>query len=195
MINTARFSIFSIAFITLVTFTAGCAPGSGGKNAAAKASSDTTTAPVSGDRFNSEDGKFKVHFEGKPNITSEKVPTAVGDIEVHMFLYEKSATEIYLVGYSDYPSELIKKSNAAEVIKGAQGGVVEKLKAKITEEKKISVGGNDGIWFRANSDQYYITYKLFLSGNRLYQIGMIRDGSHVSDEAVKSFMDTFELLK
>jgi hypothetical protein len=150
---------------------------------------------VSAGNFISEDGKFKVCFGGKPTVSAQKVPTEVGDIEVHMFIYEKSATEIYLVGYSDYPSELISQSNQSEVIKGAQTGVVSELKAKITEEKNVRVAGNDGIWFRANSDQYFITYKLFLSKNRLYQLGMVRDGSHVTDLAVRGFMDTFELVQ
>jgi hypothetical protein len=191
MKNSIQLACCSISAIFLLTLVSACGSGTG------KAKDDKAVAPVAveaAEKYSSADGKFKINFEGKPTVSNQKVPTEVGDIEVHMFIYEKSATEIFLVGYSDYPSELIKKSNVAEVIKGAQSGVVSELKAKITEEKNINVGGNDGIWFRANSDQYYITYKLFLCKNRLYQIGMVRDGSHVTDETAKGFMDTFELV-
>jgi hypothetical protein len=183
--------LFKITLICAVAFTTAC--GSGSK----KDGSDDKTASAESavKKFSNADGKFMIQFPAEPKVSDQKVPTAAGDIEMHMFVYEKSATEAYQVIYSDYPSEIIKATNIDTLLKNSKNGCVNELKAKITEEKKIDMNGNPGVWFRANSDQFYVTYKLFLVGNRLYQIGMLRDGSHVTDDAVKGFMDTFELVK
>ncbi len=181
-------SMLAIAFFLIGV----SACGSGAKKNDA---TDNKTASADVKKYTNKDGKFAIHFAGEPQVTDKNIPTAVGNIELHMFMYEKSATEVYVVGYSDYPSELMKESNRDSVLNGAKNGVVTNVKAAITEEKKIKIEGNDGLFFKANSDQYYLTYKLFIAGNRLYQIGMMRDGSPVNEDGMKDFFDTFELTK
>jgi hypothetical protein len=146
-------------------------------------------------KFSSTDGKFMIHFDAAPQETNQKIPTPAGDIDTHMFVYQKSATEAYQVAYSDFPSEVVKAQNPDTLLMNSMNGAASNVKAKITEQKKMEVNGNPGIWFLCNADQLYFTYKIILVGNRLYQINMIRDGSPASEESVKGFMDSFELVK
>jgi len=150
---------------------------------------------VSGDIFTSDDGKFQIRFPGDPEVTSENVPTDVGDIEMFTFMYEKSVTEVYMVAYSDYPSAMIELSKTEDLIQGAKEGVVGNIGATIEEEKKITLGDYEGIMFKAASETYFLYYKLYMVKNRLYQIGILRDGSYPEKSAVTDFIDSFKLVE
>jgi len=147
------------------------------------------------EKFYSEDGKFKASFTGTPEVSNESIPTEVGNIEMFMFMYEKSATEIELLAYSDYPSALVEASDKDQMLQDAKDGAVNNLGAIIVEEKKITYKGYKGLEFKANSSQIYVNYKIFLVKNRLYQIAIMRDGSFASKENVDKFFDSFELIE
>lgn len=166
-------------------------------SASATVTTETTTTIPAADKFKSVDGKFAIRFAGNPQETNQKIPTAVGDIELHMFMYEKSITEAYVVGYSDYPSEVVKVSNPSEMLQGAKGGVLTNLGATLTEENKVNVQGNEGLEFKAKSatSNIHLVYKIFLKGNRLYQIGILRDGSFPTAEGIQEFIGSFELTE
>ena len=145
--------------------------------------------------FSSEDGNFKVNFSGKPTETSEVIKTEAGNIELHMFMYEKSATEIEMIAYSDYPTSIIKANTPNDLLNSAKNGAVNNLNAKITEEYKTIFDRNPCIDFKADNKQFYVIYKIFLKNNRLYQIAIMRDGSYPSKKSIKKFVETFKLTK
>jgi len=147
------------------------------------------------DKYYSEDGRFKVNFSGTPEVSNESVPTEVGNIEMYMFMYEKSITEAEMIAYSDYPSDLVAASNTDDMLQGAKEGAVGNLGATITAEKEITYGKYKGLEFKANSTQFYVNYKIFLVNNRLYQIAIMRDGSYASQENVDKFFNSFELIE
>ncbi len=147
------------------------------------------------DAYMSKDGKFSINFPGTPTVESQKVATEVGDIEMVTFMYEKSATEIYMVAYSDYPSAMVEMSDPKTLLTGAKEGALSSYGAKVTEENDVELDGNPGMTFKANSDSYYVTYEIYMVGNRLYQIVILRDGSYPTDEAYNSFIKTFKLTE
>ena len=147
------------------------------------------------DKFHSVDGKFKVNFTGNPDVSNESIPTDVGDIEMYMFMYEKSVTEAEMIAYSDYPSEMVAMSDPDDMLQGAKEGAVSNLGAVITEEKEIMYNKHKGLEFKANSTQFYVNYKIFLVNNRLYQIAIMRDGSYASQANVDKFFNSFELIE
>lgn len=144
----------------------------------------------------SEDGNFSVDFlGGTPTASTSTVPTDVGEIEMEMFMYEKSVTEALMVVYCDYPSELINESNgAAGLLDGAKGGALGKLGIVEAEtEEEIEIDGHPGLRFTGNNGQYYVSYEIYLVNNRLYQIGILRDGSYAKKEDVDRFLGSFTL--
>ncbi len=154
---------------------------------------DDETTSSSDDKFYSKDGHFKINFAGEPEVSNEPIPTEIGNIQMYMYTYEKSATEVEMLAYSDYPSEMIKASNPDDLLIGAKNGAINNLGATITKEEKIDFDGNPGYQFKADNGSYYVDYKIFLKGNRLYQIAIMRDGSAPTEEAVKNFIGSFEL--
>ena len=150
---------------------------------------------VAAGKFHSEDGKFKIIFSGEPTHTPEIIPTEIGDIKMHMFMYEKSITEAEMVAYNDYPSAMVDLVDADQMLQDAKKGSVESLGATITEEKVITYNGHKGLEFKANSSQYYVNYKVFIVKNRLYQIALMRDGSYAVQDDVDNFFNSFELIE
>ena len=148
--------------------------------------------------FTSADGKFSVNFFGASLVqNSTNVPTDLGDIEMVSFIYEKSVTEAYMVTYSDYPSAYVNSAEGGEeLLDAAKDGALRNLGIKTTEsERKIKMDGYPGLFFTGNNGQYFITYKIYLVGSRLYQVAILRDGSYALQNSIDTFMNSFSLLK
>jgi hypothetical protein len=146
-------------------------------------------------KYKSDEGKFAIYFPGEPTISHENIPTEAGNIQLHMYMYEQSATEVFLIGYCDYPSDAVKAGSTTDMLQGAKNGIVNNLRATITEENKITEQGSEGIEFKASGNGgIYLAYRVLLKGNRLYQIGILRDGSFPSNENIQLFIGSFELI-
>jgi len=147
------------------------------------------------DLFSSEDGKFKINFLGEPTVTSDIIPTDVGDIEMMSFMYEKSVTEAYMVAYSDYPTEMVEASSTQDMLKGAKDGASGNLGITSFDlEENIELNGNEGMYFKGAAGSIFVEYKIFLVGNRLYQVAILRDGSYATEERSGEFFNSFELV-
>lgn len=144
--------------------------------------------------FKHEDGRFEINFMKAPKIESQNVPTEVGDIEMVTFMYEKSATEAYMVAYADYPSAIIEASETEELLKGGKSGAAQSLGInEYSEEKEISMHEFPGLHFKGKSaNGTYVVYDIYMVNNRLYQIAILRDGSYPSEESISNFNGTFD---
>lgn len=156
------------------------------------ATEEKTEAPEAAD-FTSEAGKFTIKFKATPTEQTQDVPTEIGNVTMYMFMHEESVTKAYMVAYCDYPSELIKLSDPVTLLQGSKGGVVGKFQATITDEKVGKFQGYDCIDFTAGGPQYNTAYKLVLADNRLYQVGILQDGSAVTPEDIASFIGSFKI--
>ena len=156
---------------------------------------DSAEAEIPSEIYESEDGRFKVNFLGAtPEISSESVPTELGDIEITMFLYEKSATEAYIIGYNDYPSAIVEAGSTADMLAGGKEGVINSMGVTHLDlEEEVSIDGHSGLHFKGVAGTMHVEYQMYLVENRLYQIGVIRDGSYVTQDRVDTFFGTFEL--
>ncbi|NRA12428.1 MAG: hypothetical protein HRT57_10795 [Crocinitomicaceae bacterium] len=146
--------------------------------------------------FVSEDGNFSINFlEGTPAISSSKVPSDLGIIEMNTFMYEKSVTEVLMVAYSDYPSTKVNEDDDADrLLEGGKNGALTNLNILSPDsEKAIELDGHPGIFFTGNNGQYFVTYEMYLVNNRLYQIAILRDGSYASKEDRDTFLGSFKL--
>jgi hypothetical protein len=55
-------------------------------------------------KYESKEGKFKIKFPKEPKVSSEKYPSAVGEISVNTFMHEETPNNIFTVVYADYPA-------------------------------------------------------------------------------------------
>ena len=155
----------------------------------------TETAAISAEIYESEDGRFKVNFlGGTPDVSTQAISTELGDIEITMFLYEKSITEAYIIGYNDYPSAIVEAGSTEDMLAGGKEGVVNSMGVtQFDLEEEVSLDGNSGLHFKGVAGSLHIEYQMYLVENRLYQIGIVRDGSYATQDRVDTFLGTFEL--
>jgi hypothetical protein len=155
----------------------------------------TETAAISAEIYESEDGRFKVNFlGGTPDVSTQAIPTELGEIEITMFLYEKSITEAYIIGYNDYPSAIVEAGSAEDMLAGGKEGVVNSMGVtQFDLEEEVSLDGNSGLHFKGVAGSLHIEYQMYLVENRLYQIGIVRDGSYATQDRVDTLLGTFEL--
>lgn len=155
---------------------------------------NTEDIAVNTDIYESKDGNFRINFPVAPKVESQTIPTEVGNMEMITYLYEKSITEAFMVAISDYPTAMIEAGDVNSLLEGAKNGFLGELGLSIVEENNISLGNNPGMYFKASNETYFVVFKDYLVKNRLYQIGIMRDGSFPSDEAINSFINSFELI-
>jgi hypothetical protein len=143
-------------------------------------------------KYYAADGKFKINFPGSPTRTTQTVETAAGNVELVMYAYDASSAESYLASYGDYPQASIDAGTSDEQLKGAKDGFISSMKLNITKEKSITLDGVPGIYVEADNGSMYVSYKVFLKKNRLYQI-MYGSTSAIPKSVIASFVDSFEL--
>ncbi|MFN3918508.1 MAG: hypothetical protein ACK4K0_12330 [Flavobacteriales bacterium] len=182
--------------IALISIFSSCS--SGVENVA-----DNLKEEVSSNSFSSwvtidnEDGRFSVRLPGKPTQSSVKEPTLVGDIMIEMFIYEESSTQAFLVGYNDYPSGMFEGAEEETInsmLEGGVSGFTSSIGLNVVEEKEfIELSGHKGIYAKAKSTSngYHVYYRAYTAGNRLYQVGIMRDGSYPSKEKSEAFFNSF----
>ena len=152
-------------------------------------------ATIPSEIYESEDGRFKVNFLGAtPEVSQEVIPTELGNIEITMFLYEKSMKEAYIIGYNDYPSAIVEAGSAEDMLAGGKDGVINSIGVtQFDLEEEVSLDGHSGLHFKGIAGTLHIEYQMYLVDNRLYQIGVVRDGSYVTPDRADTFFGTFEL--
>ena len=156
---------------------------------------EATEEASADDLFYSEDGAFKIMFQGEPKQDEQIVPTVAGDIEMVTFMYEKSITEVYMVAYSDYPSQMVEESSVDEILANSKQGSSGNMGiTSFDEEAEIEIDGNKGLFYKGKAGSLHVEYKLYMVSNRLYQLAIIRDGSYSQAERSAEFFDSFELV-
>ena len=146
--------------------------------------------------YENEKGEFRIDFDGhSPSVNSSKVPTEIGTLDMVQILWEKSLSEAYAVMYSDYPEELIENSDPNALLQGGKNGAASNLGIlSFDEENDISIDGNPGLEFTGNNGEYYVTWRVYLVDNRLYQVAVMGMNAYVPDENKSKFLESFELI-
>jgi hypothetical protein len=156
------------------------------------AADDANTKP--GD-FAPKGGRFTVQMPGQPKEQTNKVNTAIGPIDVHLFVSAPDPNTAYIVGYSDYPEEMIKKSDSQKILDGARDGAVKNVNGKLDSEKKITIDGHPGRDFSIATEHFEGRDRIYLVNNRLYQVMMVGSRDFVTSKDAEKFLDSFKLTE
>jgi len=164
-------------------------------------SATTSTAAAAQWRtLTSKEGNFKLKMPGKPQTMNRSLKTAVGKIEMHIFVVAPTGQKAaYMLMYNDYPEQFARQADPKKVLDGAIHGVVRKRKGKITQEKDIKIDGYPGkaVVFESGSGGAKFTghIRTFLVKNRLYQVMVLYDRSGAPTKTeIARFLTSFERL-
>jgi hypothetical protein len=145
--------------------------------------------------FAPKGGRFAVQMPGPPKEQTNKVNTAVGPIDVHMFVLSPDPNTAYIVGYSDYPEEMIKKSDIQKVLDGARDGAVKNVNGKLDWEKKITIDKHPGRDFAISTEHFEGRDRIYLVNARLYQVMVVGSKDFITDKVAQKFLDSFKLTE
>lgn len=150
--------------------------------------------------FESDEGEFAVLMPRKPKVQRQKVPTAVGQIEVVIYMHD-AGSKAYMVAFSDYPESLIQQKDPERMLSDGVKGAMRNIRGSKNYEKDITLGGYKGkeITFTVPSSSKLRSggkgkARMFLVKNRLYQVLALGLKS-ISEVEFDKFLDSFELYE
>jgi hypothetical protein len=122
------------------------------------------------------------------------VPSALGPLELHLFIGGPN-DKVHMASYADYPAGSVTKDNQRQVIEGARNGVARSIKGKVVSEKKVTLGKSkvEGSDFFVEGEKVNLRVRIFLKGDRLYQVTAAAAGDWAKSDAATKFLDSFAI--
>jgi hypothetical protein len=148
--------------------------------------------------FRSQAGRFSVRLPGTPKEDKQAIDTAVGKIDMFLFVYEVSNDVAYLIMYNDYPEDVVAKADKTTMLDGARDGAVENVKGKLRSEKNVSISGSPGreiVVDTSDAPLSTIKSRMYLVKNRLYQVMAVVPKGKETSKDVDKFLDSFKLTQ
>ena len=116
---------------------------------------------------------------------------------MHMFLAEQGQ-ESWAVVYADYPEEVVQASDPDAMLDGAVAGAASNVGGEVVSKAEIALDGSPGrectISLVQNGQDMVLRARIFLVGNRLYQIMVIVPKGEENSQEIDSFLQSFQLL-
>lgn len=138
-----------------------------------------------------EEEDFSINFPTTPIRVED---TTDRDVE---YSVQKGDTVNYILYYRDYKEAVIQKMGAKKFLQNQEKQVIEKMgftQEEILENKEVDFYGYPGIALKAGSvKNTFLIYRIYLVGNRLYQLGISHTKNFPSEEEIKSFIESFQL--
>jgi hypothetical protein len=143
------------------------------------------------EEYYSADGRFSVLFPGEPEESLQSVRTAVGQINLVM-LTAGSKTSAFVVGYADYPRNVVESSDPEEMLDGARDGAVGNVGGRLTDETTLDFHGHPAREIRVEvAKKTSIRARVILIENRLYQVMVVSKSARILDGKGSEFFDSF----
>ena len=145
---------------------------------------------------------FTADFPGVPLKTTQDVPTAIGDITMHMLSVDTStnldaSNALYAVAYSAYPEENFKDSTDESdnaTLNGAVNGAVTNVNGKLLVNNDINLNGFPGKEGKIELNGAFIHLRVYLVENVLYFCQVICFAEKDDNTDINKFLDSFELI-
>jgi hypothetical protein len=138
--------------------------------------------------------KSSIQFPGKPTEQKQKVPSAAGELDATMYLFESAGgTGAFVLMCNDYPKDLVDKATSDKILAGARDGAAKQMEGKVVSEKKLTLGGFPGLEVEIDTGEFRYTARLILAKTRLHQaVSMMkRDKPNPGD--TRKFLDSLKL--
>lgn len=153
------------------------------------------------EKYKAEDLQFVAYYPKTPERTVQKVPTAVGDLDMHMVMYSPASDDdnaVYSVIRSDYPEEQFKDADAdynATVLEGAVNGAVTNVQGKLVIDNVVTYNGYPGRSIKIQMQGGFIYINAYLVENSMFITQVICLANKDKNESIQRFLDSFEIIK
>ncbi len=148
--------------------------------------------------FVSTKGGFEVKLPGKPVEQLKRVPSDLGEIDMHLYVVDKGSSA-YFAAYNDFP-DIIADAPVENVLNGAANGAIQSSKGKLLVQKDIRLGAIPGkeVEFsvqmgpgKSGTARSWI----YLDKTRLYQVMVLGDPAIVTGKIGTDFLNSFKITR
>jgi hypothetical protein len=146
--------------------------------------------------FVSKEGKLSVSVPSKPLERTNKLKTAGGELEVHMFMIDQK-DRAFIVSYTDYPAGSVDPDEK-KTLAGVVDGNARAIKGRVASNEPITIGKKDypgraiSIEFGGAKKQIYRA-RVYLVDNRLYQVVALGPDEFTKSQAVEAYFKSFAI--
>ena len=134
-------------------------------------------------------GRFSVMMPTKPEESTETRDSPLGEYTAHLFM-ARGGEAIYIVGWVDYAPSV--KLDVQGEIDANRDNFLKGVSAKMTGERKITLDGNPGIEFTAESEGNTFKSRIYLAHNRPYMLATTWIKGDPEPAGISTFLNSFK---
>jgi hypothetical protein len=149
--------------------------------------------------FHSSEGRFRVTLPGSPSIDMQTLITAKGFVDLHLVACDGARPPI---SYAVYHSDLKEMTTSGDEklpdqrLHQAREVVSQLLGGRIVEERPILLEGHPGLELLIHTaTEGAVAARLFCVGDRFFLVLAVGEEVNLFKPPVRSFLDSFGLLR
>jgi hypothetical protein len=145
--------------------------------------------------YSSPQGGYEVLLPAQPTITEQQVDASIGPLEFNTAHADAKYIQ-FVVGYTDYPAAYIAATDPGTLLDGASAGFAGSINGKQLARTAFAFRGFEARDVLVKvSRKMYVSCRILLAGNRLYQIIAVSNAHHIKDAKVKHVLDSFRVTQ
>jgi hypothetical protein len=140
--------------------------------------------------YSYESDGFAVSAPGEPVLTKQSQDSPGGKVEIHNYTIELGNNSGVMISSTQFPNV---QGDPKVLVQGAKNGAVDKMNAKITSEKEITIDGYPGVQFEADSQSFRIRSRMYVVKDRLLMLLAIAPNDSKIPPTADRVFDSFKL--
>jgi hypothetical protein len=134
-------------------------------------------------------GRFSILMPATPRTQEQPVDTAAGKLINYVAMAQRGSAA-FAISYADYPQNNAEPQGVLDTVRD---GAVTGIKGTLVTTKRITHKGFPGREFQASVQGALYTSRIFLVGDRLYQMVVVAPVGQLSDSDISKFLTSFDL--
>lgn len=153
-------------------------------------------APAAAEQANNTLFDFSANFPCQSQTMPQTVNTPLGTIQVNLFICELD-NHAFGVSVADYPAGTVTDDNIDSLLAGAAAGSAANVQGTVRDIQPFTLGryvGREAI-IDSNAMGMTIRTRIFLVGDRLYQVMAVMPSNQENAPAAIGFLNSFRIRR
>jgi hypothetical protein len=145
--------------------------------------------------FTNPEKDFTVTFSEMPEYSASESGEGDEVIPIHNYLVMEGAEVLYMISLAVNPGGYVSEDTDLEsILESTAGGFFQALDIKPETSKKVKSGKIQGRQYSGNNGTYFVTYQVFIHGEKLFQVVVMGISQDAPKKGVKTFFKSFKIL-